>query len=83
MKHALRLLTGLALLVAGVLLTLWGAFFFLYRGDEGSSTVYIGDVDAQVVGVMALAVGLAAIWVSSRLLRRWPRRFANRDADLS
>lgn len=70
MTHGLRLLIGLGALVAGVPISLVGVLLVLYNGDEGSSGVYIGSVDAHVIGVSSLAVGLTLIWVATRLLRR-------------
>lgn len=90
MTRAFRLLIGLAALVAGILISLWGLFFVLYRGDEGGGDVNVGDMDAQVAGVIALAVGLTALWLwcagfvafvwwsSSRFESRSPESRANR-----
>jgi hypothetical protein len=73
-------------LAGGVLISLWGLFWVSYRGDEGASAVYISfggsNVNAQVIGVIALAIGLIAIWVSLRDLRS-RRRFVNRNVDRS
>jgi hypothetical protein len=46
-RRPVRLLLGLALLGAGVLVGLFGSFWLLYGGDEGSDnvTIRIGDDD--------------------------------------
>jgi hypothetical protein len=68
------------LFVGGVLLSIYGVFAILYNGDSSDSTPYVSvwghEINADVVGAVALAVGIAAI-VSSVALRRRGRSTAN------
>jgi hypothetical protein len=67
------------LLLAGVLLVLYGLFAIVYNGDGGSDAyVKIAGyhVSADLVGGLALIVGAGAIYASVVLRRRWRRRFA-------
>ena len=71
MVRALRLTARVALVLGGILLALYGLFALVYRGDSGGSghtyvTLAGRELDAQLVGAIALALGvmllLAAIW---------------------
>jgi hypothetical protein len=79
-KRALRWLAALAALAFGIGLALWGAFALLYR-DEGDGNTFVTlagrRTDAHLAGGIALAIGLAAIFVGGWLLKRRDRRFAN------
>jgi predicted anti-sigma-YlaC factor YlaD len=71
MVRALRLTARVALVLGGILLALYGLLAVVYRGDSGGSghtyvTLAGRELDAQLVGAIALALGvmllLAAIW---------------------
>jgi hypothetical protein len=73
--RVLRFLTGLGLACGAVLLALYGLFALLYRGDSGSSgNTYVklfgSEVDADVVGAVALVAALMLLLVSLPLVRR-------------
>jgi hypothetical protein len=56
MNRAGRLVAGLGLSVAGILLALYGLFAILYRGDSGSGNTYVKigsrEIDAGLVGLL-------------------------------
>jgi hypothetical protein len=68
--------SGLAVFLAGCVLSLYGAFTLLYGGEEGSSgdsaDVTIGGrfVDATLVGGVAVAIGASLIAIAVLVLRR-------------
>jgi hypothetical protein len=71
----MKVATGFLGLLAGTLISLMGLFLVLYRGEEGSegnTWVNLGGkkVDADIVGIPLLAIGLAAVGVSLLALRR-------------
>jgi ABC-type sugar transport system permease subunit len=71
-------LLGLALLVGGVLLALYGLFAILYRGDSGGSgdtymTIAGHEMDAGLAGAIALLIAFFAILFSAMFLRRRAR----------
>jgi divalent metal cation (Fe/Co/Zn/Cd) transporter len=83
MKRVVALLTGLVLLATASLLGLYGLFAILYRGDSrGSGDTYVPlvghDVDADLVGAVALLLAVVLILLSIPVLRR-KRRFARRS----
>jgi hypothetical protein len=83
MKRVVALLTGLVLLATASLLGLYGLFAILYRGDSaGSGDTYVPlaghDVDADLVGAVALLLAVALILLSIPVLRR-KRHFAGRS----
>jgi hypothetical protein len=68
-------LIGMAMLPAGILLALYGVFAILYGGDsggDGNTYVKFGgrEVDADVVGAVALSLGLVALVAAALLVRR-------------
>jgi hypothetical protein len=70
-----RLVAGAGLAIAGTLLTLYGLFAILYGGDSGGSGntyVKVGgrEIDADLVGAIALVVGLALVLCATLLLKR-------------
>jgi hypothetical protein len=76
----MRFVIAAMLLLAGILLALYGLFAIAYNGDGGSDAyVKIAgqDVNAYLVGVLALFVGTAAILGFVGLKRR-SGRSANR-----
>jgi hypothetical protein len=66
MIHArMRFVIGALLLVAGILLVLYGLFAIAYNGDGGPDTYVSIDgwrVNADLVGGIVLFVGLVAIF---------------------
>lgn len=71
MKPA-RLLTSLTLIVLGVLLGLYGLFALSFREGDSSTYVTLGAhrLNADVVGGLSLALGLAALGAAVVGLRR-------------
>jgi len=68
-------LLGLVLLVAGVLLALYGLFAILYGGDSGGSgdtyvTIAGHEMDADLAGAIALLIAFFAVLFSTIFLRR-------------
>ncbi len=67
-----RVLLGLALLVWAAVLALYGLFAIVYDADGGGDA-YIGisgrEVDADLVGGIALALAVAALLAGVLLLR--------------
>jgi hypothetical protein len=72
-RRSSRLVIGLPVLAGGVLIALYGLFTFLYR-DHGGGRTYVTlfgrERDAQLVGGIALLIGLAVILVSVWFMRR-------------
>jgi hypothetical protein len=72
----LRMVSGVAVLVVGCVLGLFGAFTLLYGGEEGSTgdsaSVSIGGrfYDANLAGGVALALGASLITIAVLVLRR-------------
>jgi ABC-type sugar transport system permease subunit len=65
----------LVLLVAGVLLALYGLFAILYGGDSGGSgdtyvTIAAHEMDADLAGAIALLIAFFAVLSSTMFLRR-------------
>jgi ABC-type sugar transport system permease subunit len=65
----------LVLLVAGVLLALYGLFAILYGGDSGGSgdtyvTIAGHEMDADLAGAIALLIAFFAVLSSTMFLRR-------------
>jgi hypothetical protein len=77
---AVRLFVSAILFVGGVLFSVYGVFAILYNGDSNDSTPYVSawghEINADVVGAVALAVGIAAI-VSSIALKSRGRSTAD------
>jgi hypothetical protein len=74
-RRLIGTLLGLVLLVAGVLLALYGLFAILYGGDSGGSgntyvTIAGHDMDADLAGAIALLIAFLAVLCSTMLLRR-------------
>jgi hypothetical protein len=76
-RRRIRLLIGLPLLIVGVLIGLFGLVAILYNGDCrggdcSKATVELlgGEMDANTVGVIVLAIGLVVIWLAARILKR-------------
>lgn len=70
-----RFLVGFLGLLAGAVIGLMGAFIILYSGEEGSegnTYVNLGGsrIDADIVGVPVLVVGLIGMTLALLLLRR-------------
>jgi hypothetical protein len=70
-----RLVAGAGLAIAGALLTLYGLFAIVYGGDSGGSGdtyVKVGgrEIDADLVGAIALVVGLTLALCGTLLLTR-------------
>lgn len=71
-----RLLLGVLLLAGGVLIGLYGLFAILYNGDcqRDCGNVYVTffgrQMNANMVGGVALAVALALLFTSVWFLRR-------------
>jgi hypothetical protein len=74
--RVIRAVIGLALLVLGVLLALYGLFAILYGGDSGGTDTYVTiarhRTDAGLAGVIALSIAFFAILLSLMVLRRKP-----------
>lgn len=69
------MLVGISLLVGGVFLALYGLFAILYSGDtSGSGDTYVRfggrEVDADVVGGIALVGAFIALAFAALLLKR-------------
>jgi hypothetical protein len=80
MNRALATVTGLVLLGTGLVLTLYGLFAILYRGDSSGGDTHVdiagNAVDADIAGVIALLVALLALVLAVSLLlgrRVFPR----------
>jgi hypothetical protein len=76
--RSLRFLAGLAFLFVSIVLGLYGLFAVLYRGDSGGTGdtyVTLGghELDAQLVGAVALLISFVALVVAWMILWR-PRR---------
>ena len=67
-----RLLVSAPLFVVGVLLALYGVFALTFNDRGGSTSVtLVGHrLDAHLVGVASLAIGLAIIGAAVALVRR-------------
>jgi hypothetical protein len=79
MRRILGLLIGLVLLALGGLLALYGLFAILYGGDSGASgDTYVKfdghEIDADLVGAIALFVALFAVLGAITNLRMARRR---------
>ena len=65
-------LLGVLLLVAGVLLALYGLFAILYGGDSGGGDTYVTidghEIDAGLAGAIALLIAFFAILFSMMFL---------------
>ena len=74
MRRALRILVGLALLIGGILLALYGLFALLYGGDSGGTDTYVTiaghRTDAGLVGAIALLIAFFALVFATMLLYR-------------
>jgi hypothetical protein len=77
-RRLIETLLGLLLLVAGVLLALYGFFAILYGGDSGGSgetyvTIAGHEMDAGLAGAIALLIAFFALLLGALIL--WcPRR---------
>jgi hypothetical protein len=65
MRRALGLVTGLVLLVSGIVLGLYGLFAIFYGGDSGGSgdtyVTFAGrEVDAALAGAVSLLLAFLA-----------------------
>jgi hypothetical protein len=72
-RRSARVLLGLALLVWAGVLALYGLFAIVYEGDGGADArveVSGRDLDADLVGGIALALAVAAILAGAIVLRR-------------
>lgn len=80
MIRAGRRVLGVALLIGGILLALYGLFAVLYNGDGGNTYVSVAghEIDADLAGAIALAIGLALLVAGVLILRR-RRLFAGRS----
>jgi divalent metal cation (Fe/Co/Zn/Cd) transporter len=78
MRRFFRLLIGLPVLASGILIGLYGLLALLYR-DEGGGSTYVTlfghQMNAHLVGVIAVLIALAVIFVSW-FMRRRNSRFA-------
>jgi hypothetical protein len=74
MARFVRLLVGVGLVIGAVLLALYGLFAILYRGDSGSGGTYVEfgghEINARVVGAVALAIAFVAPLCAALLLKR-------------
>jgi hypothetical protein len=73
-RRLIGTLLGLVLLVAGVLLALYGLFAILYGGDSGGSgdtyvTIAGHEMDADLAGAIALLIAFFAVLFSTMFLR--------------
>ena len=79
MTRFVRLLIGLPVLASGILIGLYGLLALLYR-DEGGGSTYVTlfgrQLNGNFVGVTALLIALAVIFVSVWFMRRRSSRFA-------
>lgn len=72
-RRVARVLLGLALLVWAAVLALYGLFAIAYEADGGGdASIGISgrNLDADLVGAVALALAVAALLASLLLLRR-------------
>jgi hypothetical protein len=76
MARVIRAVIGLALLVLGVVLALYGLFAILYGGDSRGTDTYVAiaghTMDAGLAGAIALLIAFFAILLSLMVLRRKP-----------
>ena len=75
MPRLIGILIGIALLVLGALLALYGLFAILYGGDSGGGadtyvTLAGRELDAGLAGAIALLIAFFAILFSTMLLHR-------------
>jgi hypothetical protein len=74
MSRTAALLARLTLIIAGVLLAIFGLFAITYEGDSGEGDTYIrfgtDKIDADLVGGIALVVALLSILVAMKCLMR-------------
>jgi divalent metal cation (Fe/Co/Zn/Cd) transporter len=79
MRRFFRLLIGLPVLASGILIGLYGLLALLYR-DEGGGSTYVTlfghQMNAHLVGVIAVLIALAVIFVSVWFMKRRNSRFA-------
>jgi len=83
MARALRLTARVAVVLGGILLALYGLFALVYRGDSGGSgdtyvTLAGRELDAQLVGAIALALGVVLLLAAFRSFRAARRRADSR-----
>lgn len=74
-RRLVRTLLGLVLLMAGVLLGLYGLFAILYGGDSGGSgDTYVKfgghEIDADLAGAISLLLGFLTTLASILFLAR-------------
>lgn len=74
-RRLIGTLLGLVLLVAGVLLALYGLFAILYGGDSGGSgdtyvTIAGHEMDADLAGAISLLIAFFTVLFSTMFLRR-------------
>ena len=79
MRRVSLVLMGLVLLGTGILLGAYGLFAILYRGDSGSNGytyVTLGghELNAHIVGAVALAIAVLLVFAALAVLKRNPRR---------
>jgi hypothetical protein len=78
MIRANRIAFGVSLLIAGALIGLYGLFAILYRGDSGGSDTYVTllghEIDADLVGGVALLIALLLILLAAAFLRASRRK---------
>lgn len=74
MASVVRFLFGLGLLLVAILFGLYGLFAILYGGDSGGGDTYVKlgrhEIDADLVGAIALVLGLLAASASILFLAR-------------
>jgi len=69
----MRFVISLPLFAGGALVSLYGVFGLLYRGENGGSTYVLlmgRSVDAHLFGAVCLLFGLTAIAAGVALVRR-------------
>jgi hypothetical protein len=74
-RRPLAVLLGVLLVVSGALIAIYGLFALLYRESGGGSTyvTFFGrEIDAHLVGALALVVGLVLV-VAPPIVRRSSR----------
>lgn len=68
-------MTGVVTFASGLALGIYGLALFLYRGEGENDNTYVklagSSVDAQTVGLIALALAVAGIVLALLFLRRW------------
>jgi hypothetical protein len=71
---ASRYLISAPLILAGVLLALYGIFLLVYQGDAGGGPTYIkiagGEMDAHLAGGISIAIGAVLIGCGVAAARR-------------